>query len=70
MFERFKIFLGIALLGFVAGVGIYFAYKLILRHFPFLSSEWLISEWLISGFVGMGFMLVIIPLWAYTTRGS
>ena len=68
MFERLKIFLSFALLGFFAGVGTYYAYKQIfssmMKYSPFLLS----SEWFISGLIGSLFTLVIISLWAYTSK--
>jgi hypothetical protein len=68
MFERSKIILGFAFLGFFAGVTAYIAYKevgpTLVRAFPFLVS----AEWFLSGLIGTFFTVVLLVLWAMFTK--
>jgi hypothetical protein len=68
MFERSKIILGFAFLGFFAGVTAYIAYKevgpVLARTFPFLVS----AEWFLSGLIGTFFTVVLLVLWAMLTK--
>jgi len=68
MFERSKIILGFAFLGFFAGVTAYIAYKevgpVLVRAFPFLVS----AEWFLSGLIGTFFTVVLLVLWAMLTK--
>jgi hypothetical protein len=68
MFERSKIILGFAFLGFFAGVTAYIAYKevgpALIQAFPFLIS----AEWFLSGLVGTFFTVILLVIWASLTK--
>jgi len=70
MFERSKIILGFAFLGFFAGITAYIAYKEIgpalVQVFPFLVS----AEWFLSGLIGTFFTIVLLVLWVTLTKPS
>ena len=70
MFDRSKIILGFAFLGFLAGISAYVTYKelapILVKTFPFLVT----AEWFLSGLVGTAFTLVVLLIWASVSKSK
>jgi len=68
VFDRSRIVLGFAFLGFLAGVSAYVTYKelapVLVQSFPFLVT----TEWFLSGLVGTVFTLVVLFIWASISK--
>ena len=70
MKERMKIFVIVALLGFVAGVIADVSAEYVIPAVMTFLPEVLKARYLISGFAGACLTLVLVSVWAYITGPS
>jgi len=70
MSERMKMLGMFAVLGFIAGVVANFTYHYVLPVILAIFPQILSVEWILSGLAGAILTVVLMLVWAYTSRSS
>ncbi len=67
MSDRIRIFVIVALLGFMAGVIAQVTAEYVIPWLMAVLPALINIKWIVSGFAGAGLTLVLVTIWAYVT---
>jgi len=70
MGERLKIFVLVAILGFIAGVIADITAEYVIPALAAILPAFLNARYILSGFAGACLTLVLVSVWAYVTRSG